>query len=94
MITVCGYISDPEVVLSLMIPNMCGSEGAVDQSVSVELSEEEQSLNEECMELFNHFNHKCLEAILRATKLSLDLVRKRVFFQGSVTKLVVKHNSK
>ena len=48
-------------------------------SLGDQLSEEEQWLKEECDELFNHFNHKCLEAILRATKLSLDLIRKRVF---------------
>ena len=44
------------------------------------LSEDEQWLREECDELFNHFNHKCLDAVLRATKQSLDLIRKRVFF--------------
>ncbi len=53
-----------------------------DAEVASELTEEEQWLKEECVELFNHFNHKCLEAILRATKLSLDLIRKRVFFSG------------
>ena len=47
---------------------------------SSELSEDELWLHEECEELFNHFNHKCLDAILRATKLSLDFIRKRVFF--------------
>ena len=48
------------------------------------LSEEDQLFYEECMELFNHFNHKCLEAILKATKHSLDIIRKRVFFSGLV----------
>ncbi|XP_019624088.1 PREDICTED: dynein heavy chain 8, axonemal-like [Branchiostoma belcheri] len=34
---------------------------------------------EEIKELVSHFNHRNLEALLRATRLSLDLVKKRVF---------------
>ncbi|XP_064651602.1 dynein axonemal heavy chain 8-like [Lineus longissimus] len=49
--------------------------------VNMEVSAE-QLLREECEQLFNHFNHKNLDAILRATKLSLDLIRKKVFFTG------------
>ena len=52
-------------------------------STAAEISEEEQ-LREQCEELFNHFNHRNLESILRATKLSLGLIRKRVFFQAYV----------
>ena len=44
----------------------------------------EQLLREECEQLFNYFNHKNLDAILRATKLSLDLIRKKVFFTAYV----------
>ena len=47
------------------------------------ISEDELWLQEECDELFNQFNHKCLDSILRATKLSLDIIRKRVFIQAS-----------
>ncbi|XP_074653701.1 dynein axonemal heavy chain 8-like [Tubulanus polymorphus] len=45
---------------------------------------EEQLFSEQCQELFSHFNHRNLEAILRATRLSLDLIRKRVFFHHPV----------
>ena len=40
-------------------------------------------LKEETSELFSHFNHRCLDSILRATRMSLDLIRKRVFVQKS-----------
>lgn len=40
-------------------------------------------LKEETNELFSHFNHRCLDSILRATRMSLDFIRKRVFVQKS-----------
>ena len=45
-------------------------------------TEEQQWLRDEIDNLHNFFNHKTLDAILRATKLSLDTIRKRVFFQS------------
>ncbi|XP_023932850.1 dynein heavy chain 8, axonemal [Lingula anatina] len=48
-----------------------------------EMSEEEMSLREQCVELKSYFNHRLLDALLRATRLSLDLIRKRVFFHNS-----------
>ncbi|XP_070548103.1 dynein axonemal heavy chain 8-like [Ptychodera flava] len=47
-------------------------------------AEEEQLLQEECHELVMHFNQKNLEAILKATRTSLDNIKKRVFFSGQV----------
>ncbi|CAH1796663.1 unnamed protein product [Owenia fusiformis] len=65
-----------------------GDEGSETNIVPVgdATSEEEAIIREECKELFNHFNHKNLEAILRATRLSLDLIRKRAFFSNSQTR--------
>ncbi|XP_063956179.1 dynein axonemal heavy chain 8-like [Lytechinus pictus] len=42
--------------------------------------EEEQLLQEECQELVLHFNHRILEALLKATRNALDSIKKRVFF--------------
>ncbi|XP_077985364.1 dynein axonemal heavy chain 8-like [Glandiceps talaboti] len=46
--------------------------------------EEEQLLQEECHELIMFFNQKNLEAIIKATRISLDTIKKRVFFTGQV----------
>ena len=51
------------------------------------LADDEHWLRNELHELFTFFSHKCLEALLRATRLSLDLLRKRVFFQRYVRPL-------
>ena len=41
----------------------------------------ESWLKDEITEMFNHFNHKLFDALLKSTKMSLDQLRKRVFFQ-------------
>ena len=48
--------------------------------------EAQQTLREECNELFFFFNHRILEALLRATKQSLDLYKRHLFFSRSVDK--------
>ena len=48
-----------------------------------------QWLQEEHEELVSYFNQQCLDAVLRSTKLSLDLIRKRVFFHKSVPSLLL-----
>jgi hypothetical protein len=70
----------PNVSLSVAVPD----KEAVLSTTSCGTTEEQQLFHEECTELFNHFNHRCLDAILRATKGSLDLIRKRVFLQKYV----------
>ncbi|XP_072165822.1 dynein axonemal heavy chain 8-like [Diadema setosum] len=47
---------------------------------TLESLEDEQLLQEECQELVLHFNHRILEALLRATRNALDSIKKRVFF--------------
>ena len=42
---------------------------------------EEDWLRNECGELFSIFSHRCLDAITRATKTSLDQLKRRVFVQ-------------
>ena len=70
----CHLLTDSETAVTMAVS---------DAAAVATMSEEEQLLKEECEELFSHFNHRLLEAILRATRLSLDFIRKRVFFQGS-----------
>ncbi|KAI0211059.1 Dynein heavy chain 8, axonemal [Lamellibrachia satsuma] len=43
---------------------------------------EENWLKTECDELFAHFNHKCVESLLRSTRVSLEMVRRRCFSRG------------
>ena len=65
---------------SLDVPSISDT---IPSSIQLEAEPEqgpEQILKEKCEEMFSHFNHKTLEAMLRATRLSLDLIRKRVFF--------------
>lgn len=50
--------------------------------------EEEQQLQEECTEMIAHFSQKMLEALLKATRLSLDTIKKRVFFSTYVTAIL------
>ena len=38
---------------------------------------EEQTIKEACDELSEHFKHKLVESLLRATRFSLDVMRKR-----------------
>ena len=45
---------------------------------------EEDWLRNECHELFSTFSHRCLDAIIRATRTSLDQLKKRVFVQRYV----------
>lgn len=76
------YSSEPstaQVAITLTLPG--GEEEGEEGTDQEEVDEEETQLRLECKELTTYFNHKLLEAILRATKLSLDLIRKRVFFQ-------------
>ena len=82
---VCGVpgpLPDGSVVIE--VPGADHAESSDTLSESQDQPEDDNWLKEECGELFNFFNHKCLDAILRSTKLSLDLIRKRVFFQQSV----------
>ena len=47
---------------------------------STESLEEEVQLQEECQELILHFSQRLLEALLKATRQSLDNIKRRVFF--------------
>lgn len=58
-------------------------------SLLAEANEQEQQLKQECKELFNHFNHKNVEAIVRATRLSLDAIKRRVFFSRYVLFIIM-----
>ncbi|XP_030832172.1 dynein heavy chain 8, axonemal [Strongylocentrotus purpuratus] len=51
---------------------------------TTESIEEEQLLQEECQELVLHFNHRILEALLKATRNALDSIKKRVFFSTPI----------
>ncbi len=55
-----------------------GSEMSID--IMSDNAEEEQQLQEECQELTMHFTQRTLEALLKATRLSLDAIKRRVFF--------------
>ncbi|XP_071944819.1 dynein axonemal heavy chain 8-like [Antedon mediterranea] len=54
-------------------------------SIIAENIEEEHQLQEDCKELTLHFNQRNLEAILKATRLSLDAIKRRVFFSPSIS---------
>jgi len=41
-------------------------------------------LNLECEELYMHYSHKCFEALLKATKSSLEILRKRCLLNRCV----------
>ncbi|XP_006824996.1 dynein axonemal heavy chain 8-like, partial [Saccoglossus kowalevskii] len=76
-----------------VIPNEEELESEDDTSSNVELAsamsltaEEEQLLQEECQELVMHFNHKNLEALLKASKGSLDIIKKRVYCTSAVSR--------
>ena len=43
---------------------------------------DERWLVNECHELFAHFNHRCVESLLRATRVTLEMMRKRCFTRG------------
>ena len=58
-------------------PDPAESEVSLATSESIE---EEQLLMEECQELVLHFNHRILEALLKATRNALDSIKRRVFF--------------
>lgn len=47
--------------------------------VMEEDANEEQTVKEACEELTEHFKHKLVEALLRSTRFSLDVMRKRFF---------------
>ena len=47
---------------------------------STESLEEEVQLQEECHELIMHFSQRLLESLLKATRQSLDNIKRRVFF--------------
>ena len=57
--------------------DIAGSDISICTADSVE---EEQQLQEECQELIMHFTQRTLEALLKATRLSLDAIKRRVFF--------------
>lgn len=40
---------------------------------------DEQTIKEACDELTDHFKHRVVESLLRATRFSLDVMRKRFF---------------
>lgn len=46
---------------------------------------DEQSIKEACDELTDHFKHRIVEALLRATRYSLDVMRKRFFSRWEFT---------
>ncbi|XP_053374157.1 dynein axonemal heavy chain 8-like [Mercenaria mercenaria] len=68
------------------------SEVSVSGSVTINYGEtgteedanEEQTVKEACDELNEHFKHKLVEALLRSTRYSLDVMRKRFFTRTNV----------
>jgi len=44
------------------------------------------TLEEECKEMLLYFNHRVLESLLKATKTSLDLYKKHLFYTRSADK--------
>ena len=64
---------------SVLAVSRCSSttKGELDSLVS---SEGEWLLNE-CKELSNHFKHKCLDAVTKSVRTSLDQLRKRCFLR-------------
>ncbi|XP_071095783.1 dynein axonemal heavy chain 8-like [Haliotis cracherodii] len=70
---------DGEVLLS--IPEDTASRDSEIKREEFEISTEQQ-IKEACEELFEHFNHRLLDALLRATRHSLDVMRKRFFSGG------------
>ncbi|XP_033641432.1 dynein heavy chain 8, axonemal-like [Asterias rubens] len=51
---------------------------------STESLEEEVQLQEECHELIMHFSQRLLESLLKATRQSLDNIKRRVFFSTPI----------
>ena len=58
-------------------------DGSSQQSVEDMEVTEEQQIKEACEELREHFNHRLVESLLKATRYSLDVMRRR-FFSGYV----------
>lgn len=48
--------------------------GHIDRSAKINIDH----LHNDCMELFAYFNFKLVEALVKSTRLSLDLLKKRV----------------